>query len=1054
MKCPLIVLVLAIAGYAGVAVPASGAASSSASSASSAKQSDETSQTSAAASPQSTTSTPGTATVPGPLRSFLRLAAISQKVSPSEVMPLLARNVSVQGYQDGRPTEYLILVRRYMDQARELAVLAGSEGVIHVNTCNEGKPLLAILGYRLRDACGPKSSVETSDPDRAFLTIDSGFPLADLEETIRGGRHFSYPYTSSQVPVLFAPTDWIVADKYAKDVKKEDQGRIDPIDSILRDPGLARIYWAMSRMDAGTVMALRQSPGVAQLIPLAPVVDFYGSQISIRGGRVAVPGGAAAENAWKELVGARPDAPANFIIKLLSTDEGWAAMYFDVLSRLNTTQQAYFADPHRLRPFYEALRGSDLSPSPSRPVFRPDPSLLLLATRLQLEPNGQPHLPGGLEVWKGMVESHKKDDSKISKEWGKRAGRINNPEKVVEALIGLSRVVGQNGTVQIFLALNEVDRARSADQRLTAPTVQLLANKFSKYSPQYPVFAEFPSLSNGSIAGFIAAADGVDKLSDHALRSNAMGVFQANVGMWQILARQGEIPAGRQNDSWHRVIDPFVAIRNSVQLFDAGRASFQEMLRAAGGKADLSQDEFIALLAGPNQTNPDALQVRQQIASRIHITMDDQRLLSLDTLFGLADGLNLMAQGKPAPEGLLTKAQELREFQMPRPFFSTTERSEWAAGLYNTSHATLQMRTDLTKIIKNPGSPAELAEARGELAPLLRDTLVGLNYAYYEPPAAQTMHHNPLLVRSHDFSGEMTPGSQQAWQVPRIFGRGWTASGGAHLTGSLADLPYVLAQMEQDFTVPENVQALIWDEMVPDLVSSSTTPRWWGVTRNEVHAAALYQHIGDALLNSASKGEKIRGEVMGILAERMLSNQFVQVDAALRAGQSQELLSEVTPAEKFYLAAEFRRKYPRESAAEGVPGAELDALYQTAPGEVSAEKISVDFGVPHPVLAQNYRREMLDLKPFPAFMGYPSRLMAETWDSDNLYWASLADEMGYAPETLNTLVPQLTHRMVEKIFATDFEDWRAVLRAMTETGEEFRRGGVASIQRTDGPPVR
>ena len=42
--------------------------------------------------------------VPGPLRSFLRMAAISQKVTPEEVLPLLARNVVVSGYQDGKPT--------------------------------------------------------------------------------------------------------------------------------------------------------------------------------------------------------------------------------------------------------------------------------------------------------------------------------------------------------------------------------------------------------------------------------------------------------------------------------------------------------------------------------------------------------------------------------------------------------------------------------------------------------------------------------------------------------------------------------------------------------------------------------------------------------------------------------------------------------------------------------------------------------------------------------------------------------------------------------------
>jgi hypothetical protein len=41
---------------------------------------------------------------------------------------------------------------------------------------------------------------------------------------------------------------------------------------------------------------------------------------------------------------------------------------------------------------------------------------------------------------------------------------------------------------------------------------------------------------------------------------------------------------------------------------------------------------------------------------------------------------------------------------------------------------------------------------------------------------------------------------------------------------------------------------------------------------------------------------------------------------------------------------------------------------------------------------------------------------------------------------LNRLVPELTRRMVAKIFASHFEDWPAVLRAMRETAEEFREG--------------
>jgi hypothetical protein len=41
---------------------------------------------------------------------------------------------------------------------------------------------------------------------------------------------------------------------------------------------------------------------------------------------------------------------------------------------------------------------------------------------------------------------------------------------------------------------------------------------------------------------------------------------------------------------------------------------------------------------------------------------------------------------------------------------------------------------------------------------------------------------------------------------------------------------------------------------------------------------------------------------------------------------------------------------------------------------------------------------------------------------------------------LNRLVPELTRLMVTKIFATDFEDWPALLRAMHEAGDDFRNG--------------
>src|ERR1700750_1113797 len=151
-----------------------------------------------------------TATIPGPLRSFLRMAAVSQKVPASEVMPLLARNIFMQGYQRGNPTEYPLPRGRSVQQAREPQIPAGAANTIHVANCDDAGTLVQILGYRLREGCGQKNvSLETAQPERAFLTIDSGFPLVELEEALQKGAPFTYSFPATRVSVLYKESDWL-----------------------------------------------------------------------------------------------------------------------------------------------------------------------------------------------------------------------------------------------------------------------------------------------------------------------------------------------------------------------------------------------------------------------------------------------------------------------------------------------------------------------------------------------------------------------------------------------------------------------------------------------------------------------------------------------------------------------------------------------------------------------------------------------------------------------------------------------------------------------------
>lgn len=611
-------------------------------------------------------------------------------------------------------------------------------------------------------------------------------------------------------------------------------------------------------------------------------------------------------------------------------------------------------------------------------------------------------------------------------------------------MVGCSAFDIDAGPMQTYLTLSTIDNARKPGLRLSDQTVGLLAGNFSQFHVWYLVFSEFPTLNDASIAKFVDAAEGVSGIHSPTLRANAIGAFQANVGLWQILARQQQIPKDKMNSSWADMIQPFVAISSSTQLFDASRSSLKSLMVTADGNPSLSENHIIDVLAGPPQQSEAGRRVHEEIASRMEAVLDDQQLVSFDTLFRLYDGLDEMAHGSAMRDRLLPLAADLREFELPRPIFSSSEKLAWTAGIYSSRHAELQVRTDLTKVIKAPGSAQQLEAARSQLTPFLRDTLVGLNYAYYEPPGAQTLHHNPLLVRSHDFSAVSIENYNLIWGTPDLIGVGVTAGGGAYLIGSLADLPYALALTEEDFIAPENVQALIWKAEVPNLLVGATQPRWWNVSSTEMHAAALYQRFGEDLLTASAGNPDLRGRLMDILSEVMEPRRLEMTERALSAGGNvTELVRQITPAEEFYLAAEFRKRFPAEAGSWGAAGRELDDLARKNPSETGPERVSKDFGVPHPIMAQTNACDILSVKPFPAFPGSSYRLLGESWQSSNLYWARLADEMGYSPVMLNLLAPELTRDMIAKIFATDLEDWPALLRAMQETGAEFRERRIS-----------
>jgi hypothetical protein len=156
---------------------------------------------------------------------------------------------------------------------------------------------------------------------------------------------------------------------------------------------------------------------------------------------------------------------------------------------------------------------------------------------------------------------------------------------------------------------------------------------------------------------------------------------------------------------------------------------------------------------------------------------------------------------------------------------------------------------------------------------------------------------------------------------------------------------------------------------------------------------------------------------------------------SIAAGDAHGALDALTPSEMYAIADGIAQTKTGSASPQISQIAHLRSL---VPEQVSEAAISRAWGTPKPTLANSYHQELLNLRTFPALMGYSSRIMAESWESNLLYWADVGDQTGVEPAQLNVLVPEWTQKTVERIFASHLEDWPALLRSVRSVGEEVR----------------
>ena len=633
------------------------------------------------------------------------------------------------------------------------------------------------------------------------MSTDSGFPIAELEQDLRTNRAFRYDFSPTQVPVLYTADYWIPSGS------KEQPF----IDQFLSDPALCRFYLGMSKLDTGTAAAFKKDIPAARLRVYSHVLDFFGGMFEIRDGKAVTPGGARAAAAWAELAGAKPEQGAVFFEKLMARDDGWLASLFDAIARIQGPTQDYLTDPARMKRFYSAIHGRITSPGPARPVFRANADMMLLTARLRMDANGQPHIPGNIEIWKNLFVSHPrgKYDAKLSK----AAASWRDPDDVMEALFALSRKVVENEPLKIFMALSDIDRNRTTP--LAAGTVDRLARAFRDYGSQYALFNSSPNLTDQTVISFLEMAEANVKLHDAVFRQNSAGMEQAMVSLWEIFTRQGLIPPGDADKTLSALIKNFAGVVNDKDLFDAGRAGVKVLLIATGAGADARPQEYMLnLLSGV--VSPKDTEAQDSLVTEMQHALEAQRILSLDVILQLADNLEGVSQGKPLDAALAAKlASRVSEIELPRTSLSGVEKNALAFGFYTEKHIEAERKLNMRAAIdRAQKDPAKLKDLRGLLTPFLRDTLVSYCYVHYAPPGApDSLHESSVSCADTILSG--CRGSVHTWSATELLGSGWPSNGGGRLVGSLANLPYTLAEAEQNFLVPTQTQALIWGDLVP-----------------------------------------------------------------------------------------------------------------------------------------------------------------------------------------------------------------------------------------------
>src|SRR5581483_594100 len=206
----------------------------------------------------------------------------------------------------------------------------------------------------------------------------------------------------------------------------------------------------------------------------------------------------------------------------------------------------------------------------------------------------------------------------------------------------------------------------------------------------------------------------------------------------------------------------------------------------------------------------------------------------------------------------------------------------------------------------------------------------------------------------------------------------------------------------------------------------------------QIRWVALNVARGESLLAAAAMNSSVQSAVLNSYRRFAIPARVEWLQDHLESGDFKTAVADIPTSALYALALDPKLA----NVSPDIYSTEVSEIASQNDPSLSPKAIAHTFGTPKPTLTHSLQPGLLYLRVFPALMGYSSRILAESWESNNIYYAALADQTGIPADKLDSYVPEWNRAAIENIFATHLEDWPALLRSLHTVGTNIQQQRV------------